>query len=35
VQDAVDDVGGNPPRRKTRHFGWWGETLRWHAEVRF
>ena len=35
VQDAVDDVGSDPPRRETRHFGWRGETLRWHAEVRF
>jgi len=35
VQDAVDDVGSNPPRRETGHFGWRGKTLRWHAEVRF
>jgi hypothetical protein len=35
VQDAVDDVGSDPPRRETGHFGWRGKTLRWHAEVRF
>jgi hypothetical protein len=35
VQDAVDDVGGNPPRRETGHFGRRNETLRWHAEARF
>ena len=35
LQHAVDDVGGDPPRRETGHFGWRGETLRWHAEVRF
>jgi len=35
VQDAVDNVGSDPPRRETRHFGRRGETLRWHAEARF
>ncbi|MGY2931232.1 hypothetical protein ACVWZ6_000834 [Bradyrhizobium sp. GM6.1] len=35
VQHAVDDVGGNPPRRETGHFGWRSETLRRHAETRF
>ncbi|MGY4456518.1 hypothetical protein ACVWYI_000478 [Bradyrhizobium sp. LB13.1] len=35
LQHAVDDVGSNPPRGKTRHFGWRGKTLRWHAEARF
>jgi len=35
VQDAVDDVGSNPPRRKTWHIGRRGKTLRWHADVRF
>jgi hypothetical protein len=35
LQNAVDDVGGNPPSRKTGHFGWRGETLRWHAKARF
>ncbi len=31
VQHAVDDVGGDPPRRETGHFGRRSETLRWHA----
>jgi hypothetical protein len=35
VQHTVDDVGGNPPRRETGHFGRRSETLRWHADARF
>ena len=31
VQDAIEDVGCDPPRRKAGRFGWQSESLRRHG----
>src|ERR1700722_1271668 len=31
MQHAVQDIRRDPPRRKTRHFGWQGDSLRRHG----
>src|SRR5512146_3435023 len=33
MQNAVENVGSDPPRRQTRHLGWQGESLRRHGAL--